>query len=169
VPMQVDDLKANRRGFMTGAMYGLLAAIGFATGIPAFLYMSARPKEDKQSQWVDAGELSNLPVGSPREISFRRNRTDGWMIRSEKDVAWVIKNDDASVTAFSPWCTHLGCAYRWDSVRSQFNCPCHGSAFSKTGGVISGPAPRPLDRYDVKLEGKRVWLGMTQKPERPLL
>jgi hypothetical protein len=68
VPMQVDDLKANRRGFMTGAMYGLLAAIGFATGIPAFLYMSARPKEDKQSQWVDAGELSNLPVGSPREI-----------------------------------------------------------------------------------------------------
>lgn len=167
--MQVDDLNADRRGFMTGVMNILLAAIGVATGIPAFLYLGVRPRDGKQSQWVDAGDISDLPIGSPREITFRRNRTDGWMIRSEKDVAWVIKNDDESVTAFSPWCTHLGCAYRWDSMRSQFLCPCHGSSFSKTGEVITGPAPRPLDKYDVQLEGRRLWLGTAQKPERSLL
>lgn len=167
--MQVDDLKASRRGFMTGMMYGLLAAIGVAVGVPAILYLGARPKDGKESQWVDAGDISDLPTDTPHELSFRRNRTDGWVISSEKDVAWVIKNNDESVTAFSPWCTHLGCAYRWDSARSQFSCPCHGSSFSKTGEVITGPAARPLDRYEVKLKGKRMWLEMAQKPERSLL
>jgi Rieske Fe-S protein len=31
--------------------------------------------------------------------------------------------------------------------------------------VLSGPAPRPLDRYEVRVEGTRVWLKPPQAPE----
>ena len=44
--------------------------------------------------------------------------------------------------AMSAICTHLGCTVgRRDE---GFHCPCHGSAFSKDGANLSGPAPRPL-------------------------
>jgi Rieske Fe-S protein len=30
--------------------------------------------------------------------------------------------------------------------------------FAKDGTVVSGPPPRPLDRYQVKLEGETVYI-----------
>ncbi len=55
-------------------------------------------------------------------------------------------------------CPHLGCTVPW---RPDFNflgrtgwfrCPCHGSTYTKRGGVIvAGPAPRPMDRFLIKL------------------
>ena len=84
---------------------------------------------------------------------------DGWKINSEKGTAWVVKTAEGKVIAFSPICTHLGCAYHWDANKTEFVCPCHGSDFAIDGKVLSGPAPRPLDRYEVKVENSRVWLG----------
>ncbi len=33
----------------------------------------------------------------------------------------------------------------------KFKCPCHGSGFRITGINFEGPAPRPLERYAVRL------------------
>jgi Rieske Fe-S protein len=33
-----------------------------------------------------------------------------------------------------------------------FYCPCHNGVFAKDGTVVSGPPPRPLDRFEVKIE-----------------
>jgi menaquinol-cytochrome c reductase iron-sulfur subunit len=93
------------------------------------------------------------------EIAFRRNRVDGWKIISEKSTVWVVKTPDNRVVAFGPQCTHLGCAYHWDESRSQFLCPCHMSLFSMDGNVLSGPARRPLDRYETRIEGRKLLLG----------
>jgi menaquinol-cytochrome c reductase iron-sulfur subunit len=134
-----------------------------AFGVPAFLYLFLPPRGRKREQWVDAGALPETTSDLPQEVTFRRNRVDGWKIFSENASAWVIKKPDGSITAFSPWCTHLGCAYHWDSSQHDFACPCHGSRFSLDGKVLVGPALRPLDRYDVKIEGKRMWLGPIQK------
>jgi menaquinol-cytochrome c reductase iron-sulfur subunit len=56
------------------------------------------------------------------------------------------------VTAFDPHCTHLGCPYRWDAAKEAFLCPCHSGVFNKQGVVQSGPPPRPLDRYGVRVQ-----------------
>jgi hypothetical protein len=38
-------------------------------------------------------------------------------------------------------------------ARSWFRCPCHGSTYTKEGGVIVyGPAPRPLDVFPVEVQ-----------------
>jgi menaquinol-cytochrome c reductase iron-sulfur subunit len=63
------------------------------------------------------------------------------------------------VVAYGPQCTHLGCAYHWEEAKSQFVCPCHTTLFSIDGKVISGPAPRPLDRFSTKIEGTKVLVG----------
>ena len=90
-------------------------------------------------------------------------RRDGWKLISEKATVWVVKRSETEVIAFSPVCTHLGCAYRWEEQKQHFLCPCHSSTFGLDGQVLSGPAPRPLDRYEVRIENGKLLLG----PARP--
>jgi menaquinol-cytochrome c reductase iron-sulfur subunit len=92
-------------------------------------------------------------------MTFRRNRVDGWKVTSEKSTAWVVKFANNQVVAYAPQCTHLGCAYHWDQGKTEFVCPCHNSIFSIDGKVQDGPAPRPLDRFQTKIEGKQLLVG----------
>lgn len=151
-------VSTSRRTYLVGAIYGLTSLIATALSIPALVYLFHPRRGAVRTGWVDAGELVQIEPGSPREVTFRSNRVDGWKIHSEKASAWIVKGGDGTITAFSPWCTHLGCAYHWERARRAFACPCHGSWFSITGKVITGPASRPLDRYETKLEGTRIWI-----------
>jgi menaquinol-cytochrome c reductase iron-sulfur subunit len=157
---------STRRSFYIAAIYGIWAAITAALGLPAFVYLLFPPKAAKESEWVEVGDVTTLTPKSPVEMTFRYNRTDGWKISSEKSTAWVVKQPDNSVVAFGPQCTHLGCAYHWDDGKNEFICPCHNSLFSMDGKVISGPAPRPLDRYQTKIDGQKLLLGRLQTPEQ---
>jgi menaquinol-cytochrome c reductase iron-sulfur subunit len=149
----------SRRSFGYAVIYALGALIGAALSIPAALYLFLPPRMRKQQPWVEAGDLNQLVPGVPQEMTFRRLHSDGWKIDSEKGTAWVVKTAEGKVLAFAPACTHLGCAYHWDTDKSEFLCPCHGSVFALDGSVVSGPAPRPLDRFEIKVENARLWLG----------
>jgi len=155
-----------RRRFHVGAIYATWAAIAAAFSIPAFAYLFFPPKARRESDWVDVGDISRLTPESPVEMVFRRNRVDGWKVISEKSTAWVVKHPDNSITAFGPQCTHLGCAYHWEEGKNEFLCPCHTSVFGIDGRVLSGPAPRPLDRYEAKLDGSHLLLGPIATGER---
>ena len=148
-----------RRGFYLAAIYSLWAVIAAALGVPAFVYLFFPPKARRQDEWVDAGDITRLVPGSPVELVFRRNRMDGWRLISEKSTAWVVKLADSQVVAYGPQCTHLGCAYHWDDSKHEFICPCHNSLFALDGQVIAGPAPRPLDRYETKVDKNKLLLG----------
>lgn len=148
-----------RRHFYLTSIYGLWAVITGALTIPAFVYLFFPPKMQKGGQWIDAADITKLPLNTPQEVVFLRNRVDGWKVISEKATAWVIKKKPDQVVAFTPQCTHLGCAYHWEEANKQFLCPCHTSAFSIDGDVLTGPAPRPLDRYAVKIDGSKLLLG----------
>lgn len=55
-------------------------------------------------------------------------------------------------------CTHLGCHVRWIADKNKFFCPCHNGVFDKYGNVVSGPPPRPLDRYEVKARDAQLYI-----------
>ncbi|WP_416201378.1 FAD-dependent oxidoreductase [Thermocaproicibacter melissae] len=41
-------------------------------------------------------------------------------------------------------CPHLGCALSWNEVEQTWDCPCHGSRFTKDGKLINDPATGDL-------------------------
>jgi len=147
-----------RRRFYLTFIFGLWSSIAAALAAPALLYLFLPPKVRRESEWIEAGDITTLQPKIPVEMVFRKNRVDGWKISSEKQTAWVVKLPD-QIVAFGPQCTHLGCAYHWDEAKSEFICPCHNSVFAANGVVTSGPAPRPLDRYDVKIDGGKLLVG----------
>lgn len=148
-----------RRSFYLAVIYICNAVMGAALAVPTLLYLLVPPRSRKQSAYVDAGDISQLTIGTPVEMSFQQSRLDGWRAVTEKRTAWVVKTAENKVVAYGPQCTHLGCAYHWDDGGKQFACPCHASFFSIQGAVLAGPAPRPLDRYVTKIQGNRLQIG----------
>lgn len=142
---------------------GMMGAISAALGIPTLGYLLVPAREKKQSTWIEAADIGKLMVNQPEQVVFNRVRRDGWKTVTEKVAAWVVKTGDQQVVAFSPICTHLGCAVSWNAGEKSFACPCHTSVFSPDGKVVAGPAPRPLDRFDVRVDGIKVLLGEVKK------
>jgi len=149
----------DRRSFFLTVIYGLWAAMAAALSIPAAVYLLLPPKLRREQDWAEAGDIAKMAPNSPVEMVFRRNRVDGWRLLSEKSTAWAVKLDSGQVVAFAPQCTHLGCAYHWDDPKKEFLYPCHTSVFSIDGKVVSGPAPRPLDRFESKVQNNKLLLG----------
>src|ERR1700722_12065492 len=155
--------QTTRRRFYEAVIVGAQAIIGAALAIPAVAYLLSPPKPRRESDWIEAVDVTTLTPKSPVEVSFRQSRVDGWKVTTEKKTAWVVRLDENSVVAYGPQCTHLGCAYHWEAGKSEFVCPCHTTLFSIDGKVISGPAPRPLDRYDTKIDGTKLMLGQLRR------
>ncbi len=63
---------------------------------------------------------------------------------------WIVRNDQGFY-ALSTICTHLGCTPNWLQSEQKFKCPCHGSGYYITGINFEGPAPRPLERFNITI------------------
>ena len=70
--------------------------------------------------------------------------------------AWLVLAPDGTITAYDPRCTHQSCLYDWDKPRGRFLCRGHSAEFGMDGVVLSGPAPRPLNRMKVRESGPGV-------------
>ncbi len=76
---------------------------------------------------------------------------------------WIVHQADGTLVAISTICTHLGCIPNWMSADQKFKCPCHGSGFYMDGVNFEGPAPRPLERYKISLDGEYVVVDKSTK------
>ena len=67
---------------------------------------------------------------------------------------WIANSDyngQQMIFALKSVCTHLGCTPNWLEAEQKYKCPCHGSGFYKEGINFEGPAPRPLERYAIRI------------------
>ncbi|WP_142686876.1 QcrA and Rieske domain-containing protein [Chitinophaga polysaccharea] len=66
-------------------------------------------------------------------------------------------NTASAFTALSSTCTHQGCTvatYNNSSKLIECNAPCgHGSRYTTTGAVNTGPATAALTAYTIKVDG----------------
>ena len=65
------------------------------------------------------------------------------------DIVIVAQPAAGQFVAFSAACTHECCTVNYNASAKQFDCHCHGSVFSTTGAVVSGPASTPLPKLAV--------------------
>lgn len=58
-----------------------------------------------------------------------------------------IRESAAHLLTFStPRCPHLGCALKWNPHEHSWDCPCHGSRFTKDGTLLDNPATRDMNK-----------------------
>lgn len=151
--------KINRRDFLGAATWAIGGLISAGMGIPAIAYIIGPAlHDDKTQDWIRLGSTSKVELGTPSLFKARIERRAGWIVEEEKLSIYVLTGNGRDFIAMSNVCTHLGCRVRWISGREQFYCPCHDGIFDKEGNVVSGPPPRPLDRYEVKVENDQLFI-----------
>jgi len=149
-------LDMSRRSFN----FALLFAWGFmgfiAATVGGALQAFIVPKVTKEPpSSFRAGKLADYPGPGVYE-------------QFKPDGVWIVYLPEGKLVALSTICTHLGCIPNWLSADSKFKCPCHGSGFYMTGVNFEGPAPRPLERLNVTLEGDTLVVDKAKKYRQEL-
>ena len=127
----------SRRDFFTRFGWG---GFGFFSGLTLLGFLrSAFPRVLFQPpSTFKAGLPSDYVVGEVSEKFKKEFRV--WIVREEEGIFAIFAK-----------CTHLGCTPRWLASKNKFKCPCHGSGFFKDGLNFEGPAPRPMDRFEIRV------------------
>jgi glycine/D-amino acid oxidase-like deaminating enzyme/nitrite reductase/ring-hydroxylating ferredoxin subunit len=75
-------------------------------------------------------------------------RGEGKVVEHDGKKVAVYRHPNGTVTARSATCTHMACTVAWNAAEGTWDCPCHGSRFTRDGEVMAGPAETPLSRVD---------------------
>jgi menaquinol-cytochrome c reductase iron-sulfur subunit len=154
--------KAGRRQFLTRISI-VLSSIGAAlVAIPSVAFLLGLRKTPQV--WRTVGKLSDFKIGSTVNVSFQDSSPLSWSGVTAQTAAWLRRTGDQQFVAFSMNCTHLGCPVRWLSEANLFMCPCHGGVFYADGQVASGPPPKPLNQYPVRVDTDEVQILTSPVP-----
>ena len=137
----------------------LAATVTAFSAIPAALFFSLgglrKAGAAAPDEWIDLGPAAAIADGSWKARALRREVEDRWK-RTVVDESVYLRRRGDAIDAVSAICTHTGCLVQ--RISNGFACPCHKSDFDDEGKPTRGPAPRPLDRLETKIEGDRLKL-----------
>lgn len=140
--IETNEEAPTRRGFLAAAIAAGACYAG-AVAYPVYRYL-ASPAEMAASEAavteVTLKDAQKLPAGTALMFKFGPS------------PAMLIHNTDESWVALSAVCSHLGCTVKFEPEQNRIHCACHGGVYDPhTGKNVSGPPPRPLKAYRVKL------------------
>jgi len=173
-PLTTDD--AARRSFLVRAAAvvcgGIVTLFPFAAGLGVVLDPWWRGRKSSaanaegsaaavEGKFLRICSLDAVPAdGVPRPFAVVTDVVNAWTHASNQRVGMVFlehttADGKPNILALNARCPHLGCFVDFNSGKSEFECPCHKSAFAKDGNYIFGPSLRGLDplMVDLRKEG----------------
>ena len=134
----------SRRGLVAWLLGG-----GFTASAAAFFYPVIRFMNPPDLPEAVVNEAS---VGSPAEFPVN----SGKIVKFGSSPVLVVRSSEEEWRAFAGTCTHLACTVQYKPDSHQVWCACHNGLYDLNGRVVSGPPPRPLEEYAVRIRGDEV-------------
>lgn len=156
--LEVPD-KLPRRRFLEFLLNAIFALIGAALAVPGAGYILSPLRRVPKTKWAFLGNVEEFPLNEPKLTHFTPKAQEAWMRDPTHRAVYVVNRGGGNFTVFDVHCTHLGCPVQYNPAVKRYFSPCHGGVFDFEGRVVAGPPPRPLDRYEVKVEGGKVYVG----------
>ena len=161
VPVDEEELGITRRqlfnrGILTGlaifaggmgaAMLGFLwpsSAGGFGAKIVVGTEDDAKAAFDNKKPYYNASAKTYIVPYPKDDIAKAKKIYD----------PRIVAGMQQGYVALYQKCVHLGCRVPFCDTSQWFECPCHGSKYSRVGEKKGGPAPRGLDRFPLSVSG----------------
>lgn len=134
----------SRRRFLDSLLATGFVSTIVAMAYPVWRYLIPPASAEPATQSVVAAQASQ--VGPNSGLLFKFGSKPGLLVRTP----------DGELQAFSAVCTHLDCTVQYQPDTSQIWCACHNGFYDLAGNVVSGPPPRPLERFVVNQRGDDV-------------
>lgn len=145
-----------RKQFLEMLSIGLAGIAGTVVSIPFFASLAGPLLTKTKETWRELGPVEKFEIGKTVLITYEDADPLKWAGTTAKTAAWLRRENESLFTAFSVNCTHLGCPVRWIEGSELFLCPCHGGVYYKDGSVASGPPPKALTKYKVRVNNGKV-------------
>jgi menaquinol-cytochrome c reductase iron-sulfur subunit len=169
-----------RRGFLVRLTAAIVGAVGLlvplASGLAVLVDPLRRRPGNDFTSFVRVAALSGLPEdGTPRRFAVIADHRDAWTLAPNQRIGAVYlrrRPGTSEVQAFQTDCPHAGCFVGFNPDQGRFECPCHTSAFTLDGEVISpSPSSRGMDQLKVQVsddgqvlvEFKSFYSGIAEK------
>ena len=171
----------SRRRFMKTAFIATLGAgvVGVGGVLVRFLY-----PRDVTDDGVVVISASDVP--RPGDPPLTDDAGGFYLVNLRAGEGLFVDGDTSpgGLLALASACTHLVCGTRWlpdfvdtnrqTPIKGVFDCPCHGSRFTKAGLRLFGPASRSLDTFrvdvtsfgDVRVHTERKIVGAADDARR---
>jgi menaquinol-cytochrome c reductase iron-sulfur subunit len=153
-----EDKQLSRRNFMKVAIASIGGVIGAVLGLPAIPYIMGPALQKESDDWIQLGSISKVELDIPTLFKKTIETQTGWIDTEEEISVYVLTSNGQDYIVMSNVCTHLACRVRWIPEKDSFFCPCHNGVFAKDGTVVAGPPPRPLDRFESKVEDGVIFI-----------
>jgi cytochrome b6-f complex iron-sulfur subunit len=171
-PAEYEEIQVSRRQFFNRSIIGTMAvSLGaFGAASLAFLYAKSAGGfggkidagiglTDAQAYWA----ANKAPYYVPEARTYLQPYPIPDVPKAKKvpEYAPVIGGMEQGIVALYQKCVHLGCRVPWCPTSQWFECPCHGSKYSRVGEKKGGPAPRGLDHFVVTVAGSKLSIDTT--------
>ena len=158
--------KHSRRVFLFKLSLGLNALVGAVLAVPILGYVLGPffRRGTSYNAWVPLLKLDAMPVGATRLAEYTTPVTSPTDGVTDKIPCWARRLTETTYEVFAINCAHLGCPVRWFEQSQLFLCPCHGGAYYADGSRASGPPPRGLFKYEVRVTGDTVYISAGEMP-----
>jgi len=140
----MNQQKITRRDFINYILGGGLLAFLLSAVYPIFRYINPPEGAETAVSDVVAAKVGDMPPNSGKIFKF-----------GDKP-GLLINTSSGKLLAFDAVCTHLNCTVQFDPQSNFIWCPCHNGHFDLNGNVISGPPPRPLEKYALNIRGDDI-------------
>jgi Rieske Fe-S protein len=142
-PTPLESVQPRRRWINLLLGSGVVASI-ISFIYPAMRYIIPPPVAESASRFVVAAKVGELKNNGGKIFKFGSR------------PALLVRLTDGSYRAFSAVCTHLNCTVQYRSDLREIWCACHNGLYDLEGRNLSGPPPRPLEVYEVHIQGEDV-------------
>lgn len=147
--------------FADGLVYGTLAGIIVAnmirqkSDVLSKTYQSNRFKPIASFPFLFKQNMDNF-LQYIKDYAHKRpsqfddlKKGEGKIVKLDGKKCAVSRDENNNLNIVSAVCTHMKCIVHWNNAESTWDCPCHGSRFTKEGKVIEGPAISNLEKINI--------------------
>lgn len=137
-----------RRQVLLDGCLGLgVAGVAGSVAYPIAAYLIPPPVRDAAQGEVVAAQVGELAPNAWKIFKFGNK------------PGLLVHTAAGEHRAFCASCTHLNCTVQYRPDEQVILCACHRGLFDLTGKNISGPPPRPLEPYAVRIQGKDIMVS----------
>jgi cytochrome b6-f complex iron-sulfur subunit len=131
------------------SLVGWLLGGGLVTSVSSFIYPA-----------IKFMMPPNVPEAAVNEVVVGKVQMwkpdAGAIVRFGNKPVLLVRMSETEWRALSAVCTHLNCTVQYQEKTHQIWCACHNGFYDLNGKVVSGPPPKPLDEYAVRVRGDEV-------------